>query len=198
MTVPVFDIGNVLVKWDPRPAFRRSLGCDAEVEAFLERTDFFARNSRADRGERFGALASEIADPDDRLLFSTYVDRFALTVQHPIDATWRLLQRLRRRDVPVHAITNWSAETWPIGMTLHPRLNDAFDVTIVSGKVRMAKPDRAIFDLLCRRAGIPPESCLFIDDSPENIAGAAAAGWQTHLFTAPEALEADLGQRGLL
>lgn len=198
MTTIVFDIGNVLVRWDPRPPFRRTLGCEAEVEAFLERTDFFARNQRADRGERFGALAQEIDDPDDRVLFSTYVDHFALTVQEPIDGKWRILQHLRRRDMPIHAITNWSAETWPIGMTLHPRLHDAFDVTIVSGKVRLAKPEKAIFDLLCRRAGVTADDCLFIDDSPANIEGARAAGWQTHLFTAPEALEADLAQRGLL
>ncbi len=198
MTTIVFDIGNVLVRWDPRPAFRRALGSDAEVEAFLERTDFFARNLRADRGERFGTLAQEIDDPDDRVLFAAYVDRYALTVQEPIEGTWRIIQRLRNRGVPVHAITNWSAETWPIGMTLHPRLHDAFDVTIVSGKERLAKPEKAIYDLLCWRAGVTPDECLFIDDSRENVEGAQAAGWQAHLFTAPEALEADLTERGLL
>ena len=198
MTAIVFDIGNVLVRWDPRAAFRRELGCDAAVDAFLQRTDFQARNLRADRGERFGALAQEIADPDDRALFSAYLDRYAMTISEPIEGTWRLLERLRRRGHPVHAITNWSAETWPIGMTLHPRLQESFGVTIVSGQVRMIKPERAIFDLLCRRAGLAPGDCLFIDDSAANVAGAVAAGWQAHRFTAPETLEADLTQRGLL
>ncbi len=198
MSVVVFDIGNVLVQWDPRPAFRHIFSTDSEIDAFLERTDFFARNLRADRGERFGTLAGEIPDPRDRAAFRDYVDRYAMTVRDPIEGTWRLLERLRRRGHEIHAITNWSAETWPIGLTLHPRLQEAFGITIVSGKVGLTKPDRRIFDLFCHRAGLRHGDCLFIDDSAANVDGARAAGLDAHCFTTPEALEADLVQRELL
>lgn len=198
MTAIVFDIGNVLVRWDPRAAFRRALGDDAAVDAFLVRTDFHARNLRADRGERFGLLAQEIADPDDRALFGSYVQSYAMTISDPIEGSWDILHRLKRRGHATHAITNWSAETWPIGVTLHPRLQEVFGVTIVSGRVGLTKPDRAIFDLFCRRTGLDPATCLFIDDSPANVGGAIAAGWQAHRFTDPEALAEDLTRRGLL
>lgn len=198
MTVIVFDIGNVLVHWNPACAFRHHLGSEAEVEAFLERTDFFARNLRADGGERFDALAREIEDPADRALFSSYVDRYAMTITHPIEGTWQILDRLRRRGHPVHAITNWSAETWPIGLTLHPRLLDAFGVTLVSGMVRLTKPRREIFELFCRKVRVPAERCLFIDDSPDNIAGARAVGMEGLLFTGVEDLDAALTARRLL
>ncbi|MBS0124905.1 HAD family hydrolase [Thetidibacter halocola] len=198
MTTIVFDIGNVLVRWDPRAAFRSALGSDAEVDAFLDRTGFFARNHRADAGETFAALAQELDDPRDRALLAGYVDCYGLTIREPIEGTWALIDRLRRRGHALHAITNWSAENWDTGLALHPRLREAFGVTIVSGQERIIKPDRAIFDLLCDRAGVVAQDCLFIDDSPANVDGARAAGWQAHHFTTPEALEADLTQRGLL
>jgi len=198
MSAVVFDIGNVLVEWDPVAAFLPDLGCRKETDAFLERTAFHARNQRADAGERFGALAQEIPDPDDRMLFSRYPERYALTVQRPIEGTWAIINRLKRNGHPVHAITNWSAETWPIGLTLHPRLHEAFGVTIVSGREGLIKPDPAIFDLLCQRASLRPDDCLFIDDSAMNVQGARDAGWQAHHFTTPERLEADLTERGLL
>lgn len=198
MTHVVFDIGNVLVRWDPVPAFERELGSRAAVEAFLARVDFPARNLRADRGERFGALAQEIADPEDRHLFAAYPDRFARTVKEPIEGTWDLLHRLKKRGCAVHAITNWSTETWPIGLTMHPRLGDVFGVTVVSGHERVTKPERAIFDIFCARAGLAPQECLFIDDRVANVEGARAAGLAAHHFTTPEALEGGLTERGLL
>ncbi|MGD9293370.1 MAG: HAD family phosphatase [Roseobacter sp.] len=198
MKAIVFDIGNVLIHWDPRPAFRMAFDGDADVDTFLERTGFFTRNLRADRGERFAALAQEIDDDADRILFSTYPDRFALTVREPIEGTWQVVNSLKRRGYSVHAMTNWSLETWPIGLTMHPRLQDTFDTTIVSGQVRITKPDKAIFELFHRRTGIAAEDCLMIDDDPLNVDGARAAGWQTHLFTTPAGLAEELTYRGLL
>lgn len=198
MTAIVFDIGNVLVRWEPHRAFLPDLGSLEAVEAFLARTDFHARNLRADAGERFADLAAEIADPDDRALFAAYPDRYAATVPTALEGTWDLLERLRSRGHPIHAITNWSAETWPIGVSVHPRLGTAFGVTIVSGREKLLKPDPRIFALLCARAGVSAADCLFIDDGERNVAGARAAGMAAIHFTAPEALAAELTARGLL
>jgi len=193
----VFDIGNVLVRWDARLAFSPPL-TPAATEAFLVRTEFAARNLRADGGARFADLAAEIDDPADRALFATYVDRYADTVPEAIEGTWALLERLRARGLAIHAITNWSAETWPAGVAAHPRLATAFGVTVVSGREGVIKPDPRIFAALCDRAGLAPAECLFIDDSPRNVAGARDFGMQAEHFTAPAALEAALTARGLL
>lgn len=198
ITTIVFDIGNVLVRWDAHQAFLPALKDRAAVDAFLARIDFPARNLRADGGETFADLAAEIPDPDDRALFLSYLTGHAASITEPIEGTWAILDRLRARGLAIHAITNWSAETWPIGLATHPRLAQAFGVTVVSGLEGFIKPDPRIFAALCDRAGVTPAECLFIDDSPKNVAGAQAAGMQAHHFTTPEALEAELTTRGLL
>lgn len=198
MKAAVFDIGNVLVRWEPQRAFAPDLGSAQAAEAFLARTDFMARNLRADAGERFADLAAEIADDRDRALFAAYVGRFASTLTETIEGSWALMERLRARGMQIHAITNWSAETWPQGIVAHPRLASSFGVAVISGRERILKPDPRIFALLCERTGLDAADCLFIDDSPKNVAGARAFGMQAEHFTTPGALEAALAARGLL
>ncbi|MCC5971977.1 MAG: HAD family phosphatase [Pararhodobacter sp.] len=198
MKAVVFDIGNVLVRWEPQRAFAPALGSLEATDAFLARIDFMARNLRADAGERFADIAAELDDPDDRALLGTYVERFGTTLTESIEGSWALMERLRARGFEIHAITNWSAETWPYGMAAHSRLGQAFGVTVISGHERILKPDPRIFALLCERTGLAATDCLFIDDSPKNVAGARAFGMQAEHFTSPPALEAALTARGLL
>jgi 2-haloacid dehalogenase len=193
----VFDIGNVLVNWDARAAFIDELGGTAAVDAFLFRTDFYNRNLRADGGEKWADLASEIADPKDRALFAAYPSRFAACLPSAIDSSWAVLDSLRARGLFIHAITNWSAETWPMGVGAYPRLGTAFGVTIVSGREGVIKPDPRIFALLCDRAGLGPRECLFIDDAAKNVQGARDFGMDAIHFTGPDALQAGLALRGL-
>ncbi|MEL6644178.1 MAG: HAD family phosphatase [Pseudomonadota bacterium] len=194
----VFDIGGVLVDWQPHLAWLDHFGSHDATEAFLTRTDFCARNARADGGARFADLAEEIEDPNDRALFAEYVARYTLTVPHAIPGTWALLDRLKDQGTPVHAITNWSAETWPEGLKVHPRLGEVFDTLVVSGQEQMMKPDPRIYALLAKRAGVEPEDCVFIDDGPHNVEGAKAIGMDAIHFTDAAALEAALAARGLL
>jgi 2-haloacid dehalogenase len=194
----VFDIGNVLVGWQPSLAFLPELGSQTNVDAFLERTDFFAHNLRADAGARWEDLAGEIDDPTDRALLANYPARFGQTVPIAIEQSWELMAGLRARGMSIHAITNWSAQTWPAGVAAHPRLGTAFGVTVISGFEGIIKPDPRIFQLLCTRAQLAPNECLFIDDSYANISGASAFGMDTIHFTGPEALRSGLIQRGLL
>ncbi|MEM7521025.1 MAG: HAD family phosphatase [Pseudomonadota bacterium] len=194
----VFDIGGVLVNWHPHLAWMDALGSRDAVEAFMDRTAFKERNARADGGEAFTDLARELDDPEDVALFTQYVSRYSLTVPDPIDGTWALIDRLRANGRPVHAITNWSAETWPEGVKAHPRLAKAFDVLVVSGQEGVMKPDPAIFHLLCERAKVAPSDCIFIDDGMHNVEGARAVGMDGVQFTSPDALETDLAARGLL
>ena len=198
MTAVVFDIGGVLIHWDPHLAWIEELGSREAVAAFLARVDFPARNLRGDSGESFADLAAEIADPEDRERLAAYVSHFARTVPEKVTGTWDILHRLQDRGTPIHAITNWSAETWPAGVSAHPELGEVFGVTIVSGREKILKPRPEIFAMLCDRAGLAPEECLFIDDSPKNVDGAKAAGWDAIHFTGAGALETELSERGLL
>ena len=194
----VFDVGHVLVRWDPHLAFLPVLGTREKIDAFLKRIDFAALNLRGDCGESFADLAATIADPEDRAIFETYLPNYALTIAEPVEGTWALMQRLRENGHAIHAITNWSAETWPIGIACHPRLGSSFAVTVVSGEERMVKPDPRIFATLCQRSGAAAADCLFIDDNEKNIAGARSFGMDAILFTTPEALESELAARALL
>ncbi|WP_225027753.1 HAD family hydrolase [Xinfangfangia pollutisoli] len=194
----VFDIGNVLIRWDPVQAFLPALGDRAKVDAFLDRIHFPALNLRGDAGVPFADLAQEIADPADRAVFSTYLPNYPRSITEPIEATWALIPRLKARGLQIHAITNWSAETWPAGLAAHPRLGASFGVTVVSGHEGCIKPDPAIFARLCDRAELDPQACLFIDDSARNVAGARDFGMEAVLFTDSAALEGALQDRGLL
>ena len=197
-SIVVFDIGGVLVDWQPHLAWMEELGTRAAVDAFLTRIDFLERNKRGDNGETFADLAAEIDDPEDRRRLADYVGLYTRTVPNAVPGTWGLVDRLIARGVPLHAITNWSAETWPEGLKVHPRLGEAFGVTVVSGREKVSKPDPRIYEILCERAGIAPSDCVFIDDGPHNVAGAKAAGMDGIHFTGAENLEAELIKRGLL
>ena len=194
----VFDIGGVLVDWQPHLAWADRFGSAEAAQAFVERTHFRALNARGDAGERFADLALEVADPDDRAHFADYVSLYTKTVVDPIHGTWAILDRLKAQGTPVHAITNWSAETWPEGLKVHPRLGEVFETLVVSGQEGIIKPDARIFHLLCDRAEVSPEACIFIDDGLHNVDGARAVGMDGIHFTSPNALETALTDRGVL
>lgn len=194
----VFDIGGVLVDWKPHLAWIDELGSDAAVAEFLARIDFKTLNQRGDGGARFADLAAGLPDPDDRRRLGDYVLHYTKTVQEQVPGTWAVLDQLRARSVPLHAITNWSAETWPEGLKAQPRLGEVFGVTVVSGEEGIMKPDLRIFAILCERAGVAPEDCVFIDDGIRNVEGARAAGMDAIHFTDAQALAQALRDRRLL
>lgn len=198
ITDVVFDIGNVLVDWQPHLAWLDDLGSAQEVDAFLKRTKFADLNLRADGGEKFADLAQELSDPDDQRLIASYVEKYPLTVRDAIEGTWDIMDRLRAKGLGIHAITNWSAETWPQGLKAQPRLGTSFDCLIVSGVEKMLKPSREIYALFCARSGLAPQQCLFIDDREENVDGAKAFGMQALRFSDPDTLENDLLNKGIL
>ena len=197
-SVVVFDIGAVLIEWEPHLAWLDEMESREAVEAFMERIDFRRLNARGDNGETFADLAAEIDDPEDRARLERYVSLYSRTVPNAVPGTWEILDRLRARGVPVHAITNWSAETWPEGVRVHPRLDEVFGTLVVSGREKIRKPDKRIFDLLCQRARVAPGECVFVDDGLHNVEGARAAGMDAIHFTDAASLEVELAKRGLL
>lgn len=195
-SIVVFDIGGVLVDWQPELAWADEMDKD-DVLAFLDRINFHKLNPACDAGAKFADIGATL-EPDDARMLAQYVDRFARTVPNKVAGTWDLLYRLRDAGVPLHAITNWSAETWPEAVRAHPELGTVFGTTIVSGAVGMIKPGVAIYHLLCQEIGANPADCVFIDDGLHNCVGAKAAGMDAIHFTGAAALETALQQRGLL
>ncbi len=191
----VFDLGNVLIRWQPHLAF--DFGSEAEWQDWADRAGFAAWNLEQDRGrsfaEGFAALPAELAAP-----LLDYPGRFAATIRDPVPGTWELLDRLRAGGHATYAITNWGRETWPAALALHPRLHRSFRDIVVSGNEGIIKPDPAIYRLLLDRNALVAGECLFIDDSARNVAGAQAVGMDAVLFTDAQALERDLSARGLL
>lgn len=196
----VFDIGNVLIRWNLLAGFDDLFADQAALDAWLDRVGFHDWNLAQDAGRPIaeGVAVARAAHGDAAAPLAEYLDRFGRTITQPIEGTWGLMARLRAAGHPIYAITNWGAETWPIALDLHPRLHDAFIDVVVSGIEKRIKPDPVIFQILLDRNGLAAGDCLFIDDSPRNVAGAQAVGMQAVLFTDPASLERDLVARGLL
>ena len=196
-TVVVFDIGNVLLHWDPRLLYRKLFKDEATVEWFLREVCSPSFNLELDGGRPFSeAIADLIARfPDYAEEIRAYDDRWLETTQGLMTDSAEILQTLRSNGVRNYAITNFSAEKFSIVRAIYPTLN-AFDGIVVSGEDYVVKPDPAIYRLLLDRYGLVAADCLFIDDSAKNVAGARAVGMNAHLFENASSLRAELLRNG--
>jgi 2-haloacid dehalogenase len=195
----VWDIGNVLIRWQPEQAVAHLFPDPTEARAWLDAVDFFDWNYQQDGGRTLveGLAAMEAAHPGQSAPLESYLDHFAKTIRVPITENWDLMDRLTADGHRQFAITNFSAQTWPIALTLHPRLATAFEDVVVSGIERVLKPGPEIFRLLLDRNGLNAADCLFIDDSPANVDGARQVGMAAVHFTDPQALARELAGLGL-
>jgi 2-haloacid dehalogenase len=194
----VFDIGNVLIEWQPERYYDSVIG-EARRRTVFETVDLHAMNDRVDRGENFCDVIYETADqyPELRDDIRIWHDNWIEMASPPITHSVRLLQALRAKQVPVFALTNFGVETFEIAQGTYDFLN-AFDRAYVSGHMKVIKPDAEIYEQLETDCGVAPASLLFADDRLENIEAAAARGWQTHLFEGPSGWAARLVGAGLL
>ncbi|KXF78179.1 HAD family hydrolase [Paramesorhizobium deserti] len=197
--VVVFDIGGVLIDWNPAYLYRKLLPDEASVAAFLNEVCNSTWNEQFDAGVPFEEGIANLAKdhPDRADLIEAYWSRWHEMLGGEVPGTSGILERLKTAGVPVHAISNWSAETFPRARAIFPFL-DSFEVLVVSGREKLLKPDAAIFELFLERAGVGVEECIFIDDNATNIAAAAALGFHTEHFQSAAALEERLGLLGLL
>jgi 2-haloacid dehalogenase len=197
--VIVFDLGGVLIDWNPRHLYRKLIEQEAAMERFLDEVCHQAWNEEQDRGRTFAEAIEEAAlrHPDQRALIEAYHLRWDEMLAGPIEDSVLILEELARAGCELHALTNWSAETFPIARARYPFLA-RFGTILVSGEERLIKPDARIFQLLLERIAHPAQACIYIDDSPRNVAAAQALGFDAIHFTAPSALGAALAERGLL
>jgi len=195
----VFDLGGVLVDWNPHHLYRSLIPDEAERRRFLAEVCPQHWNELQDAGRSVAeATAERVAlFPEHAELITAYYGRWEEMLAGAFDETVAILEALHARDVPLYALTNWSAELFPVARRRFDFLR-LFRGIVVSGEEGLIKPDAAIFELLCRRHGLAPERCAFIDDNPANVAAARALGFTVHGYAGAAGLRAWLGELGLL
>lgn len=194
----VFDLGNVLLAWDPEAPYRALIPDEAKRRWFLAHVCNGAWNLEQDRGrdwtEAEDLLIAE--HPDLAPLIRAYFERHLETLSL-IPGTEAILGALIDAGYDVTALTNYSDRTFAKAEGAYPVLGRFRGIT-VSGRSAMVKPDAAIYALHAQRFGLDPASTLFFDDSQKNVDGARAAGWQAELFTTPDQMRADLARHGVV
>lgn len=199
-SIAVFDLGGVLVDWNPRYLYRKLFaGDDAAMEHFLAHVCTSAWNSRQDAGRGFAEACSELKTqhPAYSPLIDAWFERHPEMISGPISETVEILSQLRSAGVPIYALSNWSAETFPSAKARFDFLH-WFDGTLLSGEVRLVKPDPAIFHKFFARFAIDPAQAVYIDDLAANVATANNLGLHGILFQHPAQLRDELQQLGLL
>ncbi|PZF75591.1 HAD family phosphatase [Aestuariivirga litoralis] len=195
----VFDIGNVLVHWEPRALYRKIFATEDEVEWFITHVCNSDWNIEQDRGRSFGEAVALLSRrfPEHAEAIAAYDLRWHETVLGPIEGTVAILAELQQRGVPLYAITNFNQDKFQETVTRFPFLSTFRDI-VVSGDERLLKPDPAIYRVLLDRNGLAAPDCVFIDDSLKNVRGAEDVGMKAIHFTSPGELRRDLAALGVL
>ncbi len=194
----IFDIGNVLIEWQPERYYDRVIGEDRR-RAMFDAVDLHWMNERSDRGENYRDVIYETADANPefrdeiRLWHDKWIELAAPAIPHSV----HLMRQLRAKGVPVFSLTNFGKESFAETRLHYDFLNE-FDQQYVSGELRVTKPDPEIYRIVEERSGLSPDTLLFADDRPDNVDIGRARGWNAHLFEGPAGWAACLVGHGLL
>lgn len=200
MDTVLFDLGAVLIDWNPRYLYRPLFhGDDQAMERFLAEIVPPEWNHQIDAGKPLSeAVAERIhVHPAYADLIALWKDDWAKMLREPISESVIILGELRHRGHRLYALTNWSAETFPVARAKFDFL-DWFEDIVVSGEVKLAKPDPRVFALAIERCRLDPARTVFIDDSPRNVEAGSNAGLHALHFTGPQQLRTELGRLGLM
>lgn len=198
--VVVFDLGGVLLDWDPRHLYRKLFpGDEPAMEAFLADVCTPEWNVRQDAGRPFAEAMAELLPKhrDKAHLIEAWRQRFDEMIPGVLEGTVEILSELRARSVPLYALSNWSLETFPAQRSRFAFL-EWFDGIVLSGAEGVIKPDRRIFRILLDRYGLAANESVFIDDNPNNARAAAAVGLHGIHFQSSAQLRRELQSLGLL
>lgn len=197
MPIPVFDIGQVLVRWDPKRGLARHFKDEAAVERFMTEIDFAGWHALQDAGRPVDAAVADLSGrfPHYRAAIAGFYADWLDSIPGEVAGTRAIFEGLARRG-PVYGISNFSRELFDRTLPVYPFLA-SFTGLILSGDVGVNKPDPRIYRILCERHGLAPARCLFIDDSERNVAAARAEGMDAVLFTDAASLSGALRSRGL-
>jgi 2-haloacid dehalogenase len=196
-TIPVFDIGNVLISWDPRNLYRKMFANEADMETFLRTACTDEWNLEQDRGRSFADAVNLLlpAFPHYAEQIRAYDARWHEMIPGAIDETVEVLKILRAKCPRVFAITNFNQDKFKQAQARFPFLT-VFDDVVVSGDERLLKPDPAIYEVLFKRQKVDPSDCAFVDDSAKNVAAARALGMHAIHFQSPAQARAEFRALG--
>ncbi len=202
MTPPkavVFDIGNVLVEWDPDRLYTRLMPNAAARAGLFARVDFEAMNIAGDRDGDLEAKVAALAarHPDDAAAILAWWKDWHEMFTPDIPDTAMVLRGLRDGGVPVYALSNFAADSFERAAALYPVLAE-FDIPVISGREGVVKPEPRIYEILEERSGLSGPDLFFTDDRPDNIVAAQARGWRAHLFNGAAGLRIALASAGIL
>lgn len=194
----IFDIGNVLIEWQPERFYDSEIG-EERRRALFGSVDLHEMNNDVDRGHHFTetVYATAEANPDWRAEIRMWHDRWIEMAAPVIDHSVRLMQALRGKGIPVFSLTNFGIQSFDLAASHYPFLLE-FDRPYISGHMKTVKPEPQIYEMVEQDCGVAPEALLFTDDREDNIRVANSRGWQTHLFTGPEGWANKLVETGLL
>ena len=194
----VFDLGGVLIDWDPRYLYRKLIDDDEEMETFFAEVCTASWNAQQDRGRSLAEATTELVQrfPEKEALIRAFYDRWEEMLGGPIEGTVQILSEVREAGYPLSALSDWSAETFPIAYRRYEFLS-WFEPLVISGRVKAAKPDMIMYRTVLEKIGRPSADCLFIDDREYNVAGAKGAGMASIQFFSPERLREDLEKLGV-
>jgi 2-haloacid dehalogenase len=194
----VFDVGKVLIHYDPHLAYLELIGDEEERTAFLRDVCSHDWNVEQDRGRPWAEAEAEAVAryPDKADLIRAFRGNWRMMVPHAYEDSVAILRALIAAGLDVTLLTNFSADTFREAQSIFPFLNESRGVT-VSGEVRLLKPDPRIYESHTKTFGLNPEATLFFDDSKANVEGARKAGWNAELFTSAERVRDDLGRYGV-
>ena len=195
----IFDFGGVLVDWSPHNLYRHFIKQPHEIDRFLSEINFAEWNVQQDKGRPFAQAVAELSSefPQHARLISAFHEHWEDSIVGSIDGTVVILRKLKQLGYPLYGLSNWSAETFPLVREKHTYF-DLFDDIIISGEVKLIKPDPQIFRFMLNKFKLEAQACLFIDDSMANIKTANELGFATIHFQSPAQLEIELSGRGVL
>jgi 2-haloacid dehalogenase len=196
----IFDFGGVLLKWDPRNLYSRFFpGQPQAMEDFLAEVSFMEWNTQQDKGRPFAEGIDSLSKqfPLRAHLINAYHENWKESISGIFEGTVELLQMLKQNGYRLYGLSNWSAETFYIVRHDYEFFN-LFEEIILSGEVKLIKPEPEIYDLCLQKIGKPANQCLFIDDSEANIIAAKKLGFDTVHFKSPEHLNNELQIRHLI
>ena len=195
----VFDLGGVLVDWNPRYLYRKVFTDETEMENFLTTITTTEWHLEQDRGRRIeeGTTGLISRHPEYAREIEAYYGRWDEMFGGPIEGSVDVLCDLREIGLPLYALTNWSAETFPLAREKYAFMG-WFDEIVVSGEESMIKPDKEIYRVLVERTGLDPATTVFVDDSSPNVAAARELGFTAITFQTPHLLRDELIDLGLL
>lgn len=199
ITTIIFDFGGVLLDWNPHNLYRRFFNNTIEIDQFLSEINFYEWNLQQDRGRSFARGIAELSGefPQYSHLIHAYGENWAESIAGPINGSVTLLRGLKDAGYFIYGLSNWSAETFPIAYNKYEFFK-LFEDIIISGEVKIVKPDPAIFKLMVDKIGHTPQECLLIDDTSANTAVAQQLGFATIQFQSPEQLGVELQKLGLI